>query len=56
MLTLSKITSSLPALVAVSESVPVIVGIGMLNVDSVPSCELTDLFPMKKSPVSLTPV
>ena len=55
-LTLSKITSSLPLAESPSAPDPVVVGIGMLNVASVPSCELTTLLPIWKSPASLTPV
>ena len=53
---LSKITSSLPLSESAAEPEPVVVGTGMLNVDSVPSCELTTLLPIWKSPASFTPV
>ena len=54
---LSKITSNLPLVASESaDADPVVVGTGILNVASVPSCELTTLLPMWKSPASLTPV
>ena len=54
---LSNITSSLPLVASESaDADPVVVGTGILNVASVPSCELTTLLPIWKSPASLTPV